>query len=112
MDSNIKHTRMIKHIFVTLLLALGVCGFATTASASGVGIEIAETELQEIAVYVSGFKLHVVGASGLNLSIYNVTGVRVLSLKVEGSDKSYELSLAKGCYIVKVGNVVRKFSIK
>lgn len=103
---------MIKHILFTLLLALGMCGFTTTASASGVGIEIAEAEQQEITIYVSGSKLHVVGAAGLNLSIYNITGVRVLSLKVEGSDRSYELSLAKGCYIVKVGNVVRKFSIK
>lgn len=68
--------------------------------------------MQDITVYVSGSTLHVVGAAGLNLSIYNITGVRVMSLKVDGSDKSYELSLAKGCYIVKVGNVVRKISIK
>lgn len=101
-----------KHILSAFLLVVALSGFATSASASPAGIEIVEAELQDITVYVSGSTLHVVGAAGLNLSIYNITGVRVMSLKVDGSDKSYELSLAKGCYIVKVGNVVRKISIK
>lgn len=35
-----------------------------------------------------------------------------MSIKVEGADKYYELNLPKGCYIVKVGKVVRKISIK
>lgn len=111
-DSNIKHTRMIKNILFTLVLALGMAGYATNAAASGMGVEIVEAELQDITVYVSGSTLHVSGAAGLNLYIYNITGVRVMSLKVDGSDKSYELNLAKGCYIVKVGNVVRKISIR
>lgn len=103
---------MMKHILSAFFLAVALSGFATSASASQAGIEIVEAELQDITVYVSGSTLHVVGAAGLNLSIYNITGVRVMSLKVDGSDKSYDLSLAKGCYIVKVGNVVRKISIK
>ena len=35
-----------------------------------------------------------------------------MSVKVEGAEKSFELSLPKGCYIVKVGKVVRKISVK
>jgi len=31
---------------------------------------------------------------------------------VEGQDKRFDLNLPKGCYIVKVGKVVRKISIK
>jgi hypothetical protein len=46
------------------------------------------------------------------LFIYNVAGVRVMSLKIEGADKLIDLNLPKGCYIVKVGKVVRKISIK
>ena len=46
------------------------------------------------------------------LSIYNVAGVHVQSFRVEGADRRYELNLPKGCYIVKVGKVVRKISIK
>ena len=35
-----------------------------------------------------------------------------MSVKVEGMDKRIELNLPKGCYIVKVGKVVRKIYIK
>ena len=56
--------------------------------------------------------LHITGANGLVMQIYNVAGVRVMSVKVEGPDKRFELNLPKGCYIVKVGKVVRKISIR
>ena len=41
-----------------------------------------------------------------------MAGVRVMSVKVEGADKRIELNLPKGCYIVKVGKLVRKISIQ
>ena len=41
-----------------------------------------------------------------------MAGVKVMSIKVEGQDKKYELNLPKGCYIVKVGKTVRKISIR
>ena len=52
------------------------------------------------------------GARGEEREVYNVAGVRVMSVKVEGAERSFELSLPKGCYIVKVGKVVRKISVK
>ncbi len=104
---------MIKHILFSFVLAIGVLGNAfTTYAAPVMGIEVVGADSQDIVVYVSGSTLHVIGAAGQNLYVYNVTGVRVMSLKVDGSDKSYELNLSKGCYIVKVGNVVRKISIR
>ena len=52
-------------------------------------------------------------ATNLGLPVlYFYLGVRVLSIRVDGNDKSYNLNLPKGCYIVKVGNVVRKISIR
>lgn len=76
-------------------------------------LEVVESDMQGITVGLVGESvLHVTGASGLMLSIYNVTGVKVMGFKVEGSDKSYNLNLPKGCYIVKVGKVVRKISVR
>lgn len=92
------------------MLALGAFGIQQ-ASASP-AIEIVEAEPSQVAVYLEGSTLRVTGASGLNLYVYNITGVKVLSVKVDGADKSYNLNLQRGCYIVKVGNVVRKISIK
>ena len=33
-------------------------------------------------------------------------------VKVEGMDKRLDLNLQKGCYILKIGKVVRKVSVK
>ncbi len=74
-------------------------------------VEIVEQVEQSISVAFYNGVLHVSGANGQTLQIYNVTGVRIMSFRVEGNDKRYELSLPKGCYIVKVGKVVRKISI-
>ena len=75
-------------------------------------IEIVDNDFQNISISVNESTLRVVGASGQVLYIYNVAGVRVMSIKVEGADKRYELNLPKGCYIIKVGKTVRKISIR
>lgn len=107
-----KHTRMKKNILIVSLLASLFLGMPQTAGAAE-SIEIIENEQQPITISVSSESvLHVTGAAGQTLYIYNVTGVRVMSIKVDGSDKSYNLNLQKGCYIVKVGKTVRKISVR
>ncbi len=56
-------------------------------------------------------KIRVTNANGLTLLVYDVSGAPVKKVKIDGQDRIYELNLRKGCYIVKVGNVVRKISI-
>lgn len=92
------------------MLAVGIMGVSAVSAAPA--IEIVDAEFGQVSVYLEGSTLRVTGAAGLNLYVYNITGVKVLSVRVDGSDKSYNLNLQKGCYIVKVGNVVRKISIK
>lgn len=91
---------------MTLLLGAPVSANANNA------IEIVDNDIIGITVTVSESTLRVTGATGLTLSIYNIAGVHVQSFRVEGADRRYELNLPKGCYIVKVGKVVRKISIK
>ncbi|MDD6437339.1 MAG: T9SS type A sorting domain-containing protein [Prevotella sp.] len=102
---------MIKKIFTLLLLSVLVCGFPLSASAVN-AFEAVENEFEQVNVSVTGSSLHVTGANGDVLYIYNVAGVRVWSARVEGSDRTYQLNLPKGCYIVKVGKTVRKISIR
>lgn len=75
-------------------------------------VEIIEPEYQAVTVSANNSKLHIVGANNLVVEIYNVAGVRIMSIRVDGHDKYYDLNLPKGCYIVKVGKVVRKISIR
>ncbi len=103
---------MAKKILSLLLLMVLFIGAPQIASASP-SIEIIENDFESITISVNEESvLHVTGASGLVLFVYNVTGVQVMTIKVDGADKSYNLNLPKGCYIVKVGKVVRKVSIR
>lgn len=86
-------------------------GIPATSQARTV-VEVIENDLQDVTVSVSASTLHVTGAQGMTLDIYNVAGMKVISYKVDSSDRRYELSLPKGCYIVKVGKTVRKISIR
>lgn len=67
---------------------------------------------QDVAVSVSDTAVHVSGASGMVLSVYNVAGVKVRSVIIDSNEKSIVLDLPKGCYILKIGDKVRKISIK
>lgn len=103
---------MKKKIFASIVLAgMMAVGVPTMASAEA-SVLIIEQESQRITVSVSGSVLRVSGADGEVLHVYNVTGVRVMSIKVDGCEKSYTLNLPKGCYIVKIGKTVRKITIR
>lgn len=68
--------------------------------------------LHEIHISLNGMMLHVSGAEGKTLQIYNILGVKIASYKIDSNEKQVDLSLPTGCYIVKIGNVVRKVSIQ
>lgn len=91
---------------VGFLLAVPTDTFANAS------VEILEQqEFNNVSISVSESTLHVTGASGQVLYIYNVAGICVKTFKVDSNDKRYDLNLPKGCYIIKVGKTVRKISI-
>ena len=49
---------------------------------------------------------------GQTMEVISLTGRRVMSEKIESPSQKIELSVPKGCYIIKVGKVVRKVSIR
>ena len=71
-----------------------------------------ETELSAVSLNVTGSKVHVTGAEGEVLEVYNLTGVKVATIRIDSNDKAFTLNLQRGCYILKVGKVVRKVSIR
>ena len=99
-------------ILSVLLLVTVFLGVPRVADATP-AIEIIDNEIQKIFITVNEESvIRITGAAGQELSIYNITGVRVMNLKIDGADRSYSLNLPKGCYIVKVGKMVRKISIR
>ena len=105
---------MTKNILTLTLSALLLISVPAVSVASPM-IEImdfADIDNQGVTISISQNVLHVSGAAGQTLQIYNVTGVCVMTVKVDGDEKHYDLNLQKGCYIVKVGKVVRKISVR
>ncbi len=103
---------MTKKIFTLLIVLITLSFVLPTTVRANTAIELIDQNFQGISISVYGSVLRVEGANDETMYIYNVTGVRVMSVKVDGADKRYNLNLPKGCYIVKVGKVTRKIVIR
>ncbi|MBR1933701.1 MAG: T9SS type A sorting domain-containing protein [Prevotella sp.] len=73
--------------------------------------EQVETE-RGISINVDGNSVRVSGAQGMTLEVVSLTGRHVASYKIESPAQLVELNIPKGCYILKVGKIVRKITIR
>ncbi len=105
--------------FYNIILALGLMT-APLAVHAVPAVEIIENDYDgqkggiSLRVTTDGngqTRLRVTNATNQTILIYDISGAPIKKIKVDGADKVYELNLRKGCYIVKVGNVVRKVSV-
>lgn len=72
-----------------------------------------ENEINAIAISVEDNVLHVKNAEGTVVEIYSITGEKVFTQRIDSNNKSVELSnLQKGCYIVRIGKLTRKISLR
>lgn len=71
-----------------------------------------ESEVTAVTITVSGSNVRVCGASGETLDVFNLAGVKVGSYRIDSAEKTIRLNLSKGCYILKVGDIARKVSIR
>lgn len=101
-----------KRILLALIFSFALAYVQPISAAQMARIEISEPEFESVSITVTDGALRVTGANGQVLQVYNVAGVCVMSVKIEGQDKRIDMNLPKGCYIVKVAKVVRKISIK
>ena len=68
-------------------------------------------EDEDINITVNGQTVIVTGAQGQTLEVVSLTGRRVMTVKIDSPAQKVELNIPKGCYILKVGKVVRKVSV-
>lgn len=107
-----------KHLF-DMNKTLHILALSALMLAAPVGLmaeelyEGPETEVTEMKMVVLGVNVRVLGANGETLNVFNLAGVQVASYRIDSSDKTVNLNkLGKGCYILKVGNIARKVSIR
>ena len=106
--------RMIKRLLILTFSVAALWLVPVTASAApayfaGV-MEL--TDEQEVDVVYSEGTLTIIGAEGLVLQIVTVTGNVVLHKRIDSPEQKIELNIPKGCYIVKVGKVVRRVYVR
>lgn len=100
---------MKKIIFIILPLILVFTPVFATEMVDNDGIE---TSISTITIVANGNTVKVSGVNGENIEIFNLTGTKVTTIKTDTTGKTYSVNLPKGCYLVKIGKVVRKISIQ
>lgn len=105
-------TKYILSIFT--LVAVCVVAPMNAMASKMAEIELIENDFAKVVITVNGSVLRVTGAEGLTLCVYNVAGGQpVMRLKIDSQDKSVDLNVPKGVYIVQVGNkATRKVVVK
>ncbi len=98
-----------------LAVSLGIAPLTAHAfeanAAAGIEEAVAETKIT-VNNNSDNQEVRVQDAEGQKLEVYNVLGVRVAVFRIDSADKTFTLGLQKGCYILKVGKVVRKTFIR
>ena len=104
---------MKKHILtisvvVSLMLAMPTALWAADAEMA----PLEQTIEEDVTLSVNGQTVTVNGGQGRTLEVVSLTGRRVMTIKVESPAQRIELNVPKGCYILKIGKVVRKVAIE
>ena len=90
-----------------LTMAVPVATNASEMYAPELAVEQAEPVLT-----VQNSTVTVTGAAGQTLEVVSLTGKSLLTVRIDSPSQRIDLNVPKGCYIIKVGKVVRKVSIR
>ena len=94
----------LKVLLLTVCMSMPVAMMAQDVQQSQV-----EMEQNQINISVSGSCIRVKNADGLVMEVFNLTGEKVFTQRIEGASKAVELGqMQRGYYIVKIGKFTPK----
>lgn len=103
--------RLLTLTLMTVCLAMLPANKAQAVTAESFGVEQVE-EKADVQICVSQSVVHITNAEGLVMEVISLTGRHVMSVRIESPAQRIELTnIPKGCYIIKVGKVVRKIVV-
>lgn len=103
---------MVKRLLILSLTGLLLASVPVVSQASTLEFAAVEQTDEKIEISVEGQTVYVNGAQGEELIVVSLTGRQVLKTKIESPAQRIDLNLPKGCYILKVGKVVRKIQVR
>lgn len=103
---------MVKKLLIISFLSVFTMGVPLIGYAAEMEAVTLEQTEDDIVITVSQSTVSISGASGMVLQIVSLTGKLVATYKIDAPAQRIELNIPKGCYILKIGKVVRKISIR
>lgn len=105
---------MVKRLLILSFLTACLFMFpmsSQAASSESYGVEQVDQKA-DVQISVNKSSVHIVNAEGQVMEVISLTGRHVMSVRIESPAQKIELTnIPKGCYIIKVGKVVRKIVI-
>ena len=92
---------------VLLAMAVPVVTIASEMAIPELGVEQSEPILT-----VQNSSVTVTGAVGQTLEVVSLTGKCLMTVRIDSPSQRIDLNVPKGCYILKVGKIVRKVTIR
>jgi hypothetical protein len=108
----ISYTYMTRRLLILSLAGLLTVAIPAITSASEMEFAAVEQIGTSVTISVSGQTVLVAGAQGETLEVVSLTGRQVMTVKIESPAQRVELNVPRGCYILKVGKVVRKIQVR
>ncbi len=84
----------------------------TTMTAMMVAPGIEQVMDDDINIAINGQTVTITGGQDKILEVVSLTGRRVMTVKIDSPSQKVELNIQKGCYILKIGKVVRKVTVR
>ena len=84
----------------------------TAALAAEMELAAVDQADSQIGISISGAIVSITGAQGETLEVVSLTGRQVMAVKIDSPAQRVELNVPKGCYILKIGKVVRKIQVR
>ncbi|MDR1556990.1 MAG: hypothetical protein LBS88_08185 [Tannerellaceae bacterium] len=98
--------------FVIVLEVLGSFAYAQQANVLSDAVK-KQTVPPSVEVVAIDNRIKVFNApAGSRLEIYSVVGIKVVDIEMKQSDGEYTVNIAKGYYIIRIGETVRKVAIR
>ena len=104
---------MTKRLLIfSFIAALTLMAPQTVKASDAEAPAIEQTINEDIVISVSGQTVTISGAQGQTLEVISLTGRCVMSTKTEGPVQRIALNVPKGCYILNIGKVARKVTVR
>lgn len=103
---------------ILILLALGIYNtngsiIAQEAKSNNTANISTQTAEEQLEITASGNQIKVTNAPvGSMLEIYSVVGIKVKEIEMKEPSGQYTVNIAKGYYIIRIGEVARKIIIR